>query len=491
MKIVLCAIDAKYIHPNLALRLIRASCPYPCRLLEFTVKTDPDAIAEAILAEDPDVVGFSVYLWNVKAVKRIAAVLRGRSRARLVAGGPEVAYDAERHLFEGTFDFIASGEGERTFAALCKALADESPWREIPGLAWRDSTGIHVNPAVPIANLRALPSPYRDPDDLPGLAHRIQYLEWSRGCPFACTYCVAPLEGGVRRFPIERVEAEIDFLLDRGARTFKFLDRSFNVRPAEASALFDFVIACHRPGVVFQFEIVGDLLKPDMIRRLNEDAPIGLIRFEIGVQSTNAAANAAVARVQDNARLFENVRALVAGGRVVVHLDLIAGLPGEDLASFRRTFDETFSLFAPELQLGFLKMLPGTPLRRDAGRLGYDYDPEPPYRIRKSPVLSADDLARIERVERVLEHFWNRGYAQAALTTIHDAVPSMFSFMESFHDFLDDRDFSFLDHQLHDLYVQLDAFASRTVPAVRDAVRAALVDAYLHRATVRPIRWWI
>lgn len=491
MKIVLCAIDAKYIHTNVALRLIRASCPFPCRLLEFTIKTDPDAIASALLAEDPDVVGFSVYLWNVTAVQRIAAVLRRRGKARLVAGGPEVAYDAVRHLSDGTFDFVVRGEGERAFAALCVALSDGASWKDIPNLAWKDEGGIHENPVAPIADLAALPSPYRDPTDAPGLPHRIQYLEWSRGCPFSCSYCVAPLEGGVRRFPIERVEAEIDFLLERGARTFKFLDRSFNARPAEASALIDFVVSRHRPGVVFQFEIVGDLLKPDMIRRLNETAPPGLIRFEIGVQSTNAAVNAAVRRVQDNGRLFENVRALVAGGKVVVHLDLIAGLPGEDPASFSRTFDETFSLFAPELQLGFLKMLPGTPLRRDAERLGYEYDPDPPYRIRRTAVLSAADLARIERVERVLEHFWNRGFAREALAIVHGGVPSMFSFMASFHEFLDGRGFSFSDHQLHDLYTQLDAFAALTVPDLRDVVRAALVGAYLRRATVRPIRWWI
>ena len=490
MNIVLCAIDAKYIHTNVALRLLKANCPLPCELFEFTIKSDPETIVSTLLAAAPDLVAFSVYIWNVDIVRQVAAAIRGRSSAKIIAGGPEVAHDAARFLTDVPFDFIVRGEGERAFARLASALADGSSFCDIPNLAYWDGPMVRINPIEPIADLDDLSSPYRFSADEENIPRKIQYLELSRGCPFSCSYCLAPLDGAVRFFPPERVKEEILYLLDRGARTVKFLDRTFNLRPEVAADLFDFIIRNRKEGVVFQFEITGDILPDAIIRHLNEAAPPGLIRFEIGIQSTTDATNHAVARRQDNARLFQNVRALVAGGRVTVHLDLIAGLPEEDLASFIRTFDETFSLFAPELQLGFLKMLRGTPLRRDAARLGYDYDPNPPYQVKRSAVLSDADLDRIVRVEDVLEHFWNRGFMPEAMILIHAQVPSMFGFMEAFHAFLDERKFSFVRHQMHQLFRLLDDFVTATIPTCNAAIHDTLIRTYLERADVKPKPWW-
>ncbi|HAQ56434.1 MAG TPA: B12-binding domain-containing radical SAM protein [Acholeplasmatales bacterium] len=490
MNIVLCAIDAKFIHTNVALRLLKANCPLPCELFEFTIKSDEDTIVSTILAAAPDLVAFSVYIWNVEIVRRVADAIRKRSSAKIVAGGPEVAHDAGRFLADCPFDFVVRGEGERAFARLVTALADGSSFRDIPNLAYWDGSTERINPIEPIADLAGIASPYRFTADEKDIPRKIQYLELSRGCPFSCAYCLAPLDGAVRFFPLPRIKDEILALQERGARTFKFLDRTFNVRPEVATDLFDFIIRNRRDGVVFQFEITGDILPDAIIRHLNDVAPPGLFRFEIGIQSTNDATNRAVARTQDNARLFKNIRALVAGGRVTIHLDLIAGLPEEGLDSFIRTFDDSFALFAPELQLGFLKMLRGTPLRRDAARLGYEYDPNPPYQVTKSAVLSAVDLDRIACVEAVLEHFWNRGFMPEAMKMMHACVPSMFFWMESLYAFLLDRGFSFLRHQIFEMFALIDAFAQKTIPAGYANVHDALVRDYLERAEARPKPWW-
>ncbi|MDP3130622.1 MAG: DUF4080 domain-containing protein, partial [Bacillota bacterium] len=489
-KIVLCAIDAKFIHTNVALRLLKANCPLPCELFEFTIKSDPEAIVSSLLAVKPDLVAFSVYIWNADIVKTVADALRMRSEAKIVAGGPEVAHDVCHAFSAFPFDFVVQGEGERAFARLASALAEGTSYADIPNLAYWDGPSVRLNPIEPIADLAALASPYRFATDEENLPRKIQYLELARGCPFSCTYCLAPLDGAVRFFPLDRIQDEIRYLSDCGARTFKFLDRTFNLRPEIATDLFDFIIRTRREGVVFQFEITGDKLPESIIRHLNEAAPPGLFRFEIGIQSTNAATHAAIARTQDNARLFQNIRALVAGGRVTVHLDLIAGLPEENLESFIRTFDDSFALFAPELQLGFLKMLRGTPLRRDAERLGYAYDPKPPYQVIHSAVLAASDLDRIACVEAVLAHFWNRGFMPEAMKLMHARVPSMFLWMESLHAFLVERGFSFLRHQIFEMFALIDDFVQKTIPAGYACVHDTLVRDYLVRADARPKPWW-
>ena len=490
MKIVLCAIDAKFIHTNAALRMIRAACPFPCRLLEFTIKSAPSEIVDAIASERPDLVGFSVYLWNVDIVKTVAAALRARCRTTIVAGGPEITHDAASGLRDGTYDFIVRGEGERAFASLCEALSTGSDWRGIPNLAWKDEAGVRMNPIMPIADLGSLPSPYRSVDGDDSLPHRIQYLEWSRGCPFSCAYCLAPLDGGVRFFPLERVKEDIVSLLEHGARTFKFLDRTFNLKPEAASELLDFIIDRHLPGTVFQFEITGDLLPAWLIQRLNETAPAGLFRFEIGVQTTNDEANLAVDRKQDTARLFENVRMLVEGGRVVIHLDLIAGLPKEDVASFINTFDATFGLLAPELQLGFLKLLHGTPLRRDASRYGYEFTSDPPYEVIQNDCLSVADLDRIRAVETCLDRFWNRGIARPAIRMIQAAAPSMFLLFERLYAAAIREGFDFMHASLIDRFRLLDAFVSSEFPDSYAMIHDELVLDYLEAAVVKPKRWW-
>ncbi len=489
MNIVLCAIDAKYIHTNVALRLLKANCPLPCQIVEYTIKDEADRIAADLLALKPDLVGFSVYLWNVGLVLPIVRRLHAAG-ITTVAGGPEVAHDASYYMDAAPFDYLICGEGEQSFAALVTALASASPVADISNLVYREGPCIRTNPVVVIRDLGTLNSSCGFPEDEAGIPHKIQYLELSRGCPFSCSYCLAPLDGSVRFFPLEKVEREIRTLLAKGAKTFKFLDRTFNVRPDVMTALCDFIIDIAPKGVVFQFEITADILPEAVVDHLNALAPPGLFRFEIGIQSTNPATNVAIDRTQDTARLFSIVKRLVDGGKVIVHLDLIAGLPAEDLARFRQTFDETFALSAPELQLGFLKMLRGTPIRRDAAKHGYDYREDPPYEIRQNDVLSAADLQAIHHVEEVLERFWNKGFMKTTMRHIAGLVPSMFDFFLALFRFLETEGFPFRHHQLADLFAALDRFVARTLPDVAPSLHDELKREYLERSATKPKIWW-
>ena len=246
-------------------------------------------------------------------------------------------------------------------------------------------------------NLHDLPSPYRFKEDVPQLGKRITYIETSRGCPFNCQFCLSSIEVGVRYFDREKIKEDIRYLMKNGAKTIKFVDRTFNISRSYAMEMFRFLIDEHLPGTVFQFEITADIMRPEVIEFLNKEAPPGLFRFEIGVQSTNDYTNELVMRKQNFEKLTRTVMLVKEGGKIDQHLDLIAGLPEEDYHSFRRTFNDVFALRPEELQLGFLKMLRGTGLRIRAKEHQYIYSDHPPYEILGNRVLPFDDIIELNK----------------------------------------------------------------------------------------------
>jgi hypothetical protein len=274
-----------------------------------------------------------------------------------------------------------------------------------------------------------------------------------------------------------------------GVKTFKFLDRTFNYKISNALEIFDFIIKNHYENTQFQFEITGDLLPRELIIYINENAPKGLIRFEIGIQSTHEATNLSVNRIQNNEKLMENIRLIQDGGIIDLHLDLIAGLPLEDLNRFSQTFDEVFQLYPKELQLGFLKMLRGTKIRREADKYGYLYDSKPPYEMQSNNILSKEDILEIHYVEEVLETFWNKGFMPLTMRTLIEREVSAFKFMNSFAHFLINRQFDFHRYQLSDLFVRLSQFILQT-NRNNNQILDVMKKEYLLRSTIKTHIWW-
>ena len=406
MKIICSTLNAKYIHTNLAIRYLKAYAQpqYDVELAEFTIKDPIINIVTDLIKRKPDIIGFSCYIWNIEeTIKVIDTIKKINPQIVIMVGGPEVSYDV--HEWMSTvkgFDFIVVGEGEETFKSLLNELKGNREFDKIPGIAYRRNDEVIITHPLHKLELRELPSPYRFKEDLPHLSKRVTYIETSRGCPFSCQFCLSSIEVGVRYFDREKIKEDIRYLMAGGAKTIKFVDRTFNISRSYAMDMFRFIIDEHIPGTVFQFEITADIMRPEVIDFLNKEAPAGLFRFEIGVQSTNDYTNELVKRKQNFEKLTRTVTMVKDGGKIDQHLDLIAGLPEEDYQSFRKTFNDVFAFRPEELQLGFLKMLRGTGLRVRADEHDYIYSDHPPYEILGNSVLSFDDIIRIKQVEDVL-----------------------------------------------------------------------------------------
>lgn len=481
MKIILAALNAKYIHMSLALRYLKAYSQREfenIELAEYTIKDPALTIATDLYRRVPDVVGFSCYIWNIEETIAVVRILRKvLPQVRIVLGGPEVSYDTAEWLERiPEADFIVMGEGEGTFHHLLQTLREGSgKFHFVFGLAYRGRDGEPVlNPGRPKAVLDDLPSPHYFEEDVPQLPTRVVYFETSRGCPFSCQFCLSSIETGVRYFDIERTKRDLLHLIRSGARLIKFVDRTFNIQRDYALEIFRFLIEHHGGSCVFQFEITADIMRPEVLQFLSEHAPPGVFRFEIGVQSTNDVTNEIIRRRQNFAKLSRTVTMIRESGKIAQHLDLIAGLPEEDYASFRRTFNDVFALRPEELQLGFLKMLRGTGIRERAAEHGYVFMDRAPYEVLGNDVLPFSDIVRIKQAEDVLEKYWNAHRLDAAVGYLVDEVfASPWDFFQSFGAYWDARGWARIGHQLEDLFVRLREFLA----AVASGAAGASIDA--------------
>ncbi|WPK12214.1 DUF4080 domain-containing protein [Lysinibacillus louembei] len=496
MKIVLATLNAKYIHTNLAIRYLKASA-YPefiPELAEYTIKDPAFNIVSDLFQKQPDVVGFSCYIWNIEETLHVIKMLKTvLPNTKVILGGPEVSYDVHHWLKNhAEIDFIVMGEGETSFKELLHYLDGDISLEDVRGICYLEDGKVKIHAQPPKIDLRELATPFRFEEDLPHLGKRIQYIETSRGCPFQCQFCLSSIEVGVRYFNREKIKEDIRFLMDNGARTIKFVDRTFNISRSYAMEMFQFLIDEHKPGVVFQFEITADIMRPEVIQFLNDNAPKGLFRFEIGVQSTNDLTNELVKRRQNFEKLKRTVTMVKEGGKIDQHLDLIAGLPEEDYASFRDTFNDVFAMRPEELQLGFLKLLRGTGLRLEAKKYGYTYVDIAPYEIFSNNVLTFDDIVRIKHAEDVLEKYWNAhrmDYTIEYLVT--EVFETPFDFFQSFGTYWEMRGWSRIGHQLEDLFQRLLEFL-QTVPNVDLAIVQNIMQLdYLQEQQFQPRKiWW-
>lgn len=452
-KVLLTTLNAKYIHLNLAIRILYDLYKDKCDLSfkEFVIKNDKEEIAQ--YCSDYDVVCFSCYIWNITPTLAVCECLKQLNPAiKILLGGPEVSYDFHEIIALDYVDYIIAGEGEIPFAAFVEQFPVIN---QVPNLVYKENGSIQYNKQEVQFDVALLadrnPYQYDAPSDL---NHKVCYIETSRGCPYKCEFCLASLDNKVRYLPMQTIKDNLLYLMQNG-RTIKFLDRTFNIKKDFTLALFDFILKNHRPENVFQFEITADIVHPEIITYVNEFVPKGLFRFEIGIQTVNQKSNLEVKRKQN----FEKTAGIIKQLDTVVemHLDLIVGLPFEYMDDLKFSFESVFKLHPPELQLGFLKFLKGTPVRERYAQYGYEFDWSPPYQIIKSDFLSKAELESITYLEAALEIYWNKKRIVPSLQYVA-ANYSIFDFLMELGKYFKSRA-DLHKHTLKDIFAIVFAFA--------------------------------
>lgn len=450
MKFLLVAVNAKYIHSNLGVYSLKA---YGDRWLErlgrgkedflpsdvwdmeieigeYTINHPMDQVMRDIYQRRPSVLGISCYIWNISYVKELVRNLKKvLPQVDIWLGGPEVSYDAVRILEnEPSVDGIMMGEGEETFAQLVEYYTASVDLMDIAGLAYRGVKGeIQVNPARSIMDLSKIPFSY---GKLDGFEHRIIYYESSRGCPYACSYCLSSIDKSVRFRNLELVKQELQFFLERKVPQVKFVDRTFNCKKDHAIAIWQYLLD-HDNGITnFHFEISADLLGEEELALIQAMRP-GLIQLEIGVQTTNPDTIREIRRKMDLEKLRHVVKQIKGFGNVHQHLDLIVGLPFEDYASFVNSFNDVYSMKPDQLQLGFLKVLKGSYMEEAADAYELVCKGEPPYEVLKTTWLDYDEILRLKAVEEMVEVYYNSGQFGTSMALLEGEFPSAFAMFEA------------------------------------------------------------
>lgn len=439
-KVILAALNAKYIHSNLALRYL--SCfqnnnqKHHVETMEFTINQRLDFIAEELFRKQPDVVLFSCYIWNVEMLRQLCPILKKIMPDCVIGfGGPEVSYESETFLRENpAVDFVMRGEGELVFTKYLEHLDAGNPATlgEIESLTYRQGDEIFSTPQMHPMDLALLPFPYED--DFSDVQNQIIYYESSRGCPYHCGYCLSSVENGVRFVPLDKVLPDLQKFLDKNVPQVKFIDRTFNCKKSHAMAIWKYLHE-HDNGVTnFHFEITADLIDQETIDFL-KTVRKGLFQFEIGVQSTNPQTIRAINRNVDFAALSEIVQQIKDGGNIHQHLDLIAGLPYEDYDSFGCSFNDVYALHPDQLQLGFLKVLKGSMLHQKQKEFEIVYHDTAPYEVLTTHELPYADTLRLKYVEEMVETYYNSGRFLHTLAYLVPLYESPFAFFEALSQF--------------------------------------------------------
>ncbi len=439
-KVILAALNAKYIHSNLALRYLSRfqdnNQKHHMETMEFTINQRLDFIAEELFRKQPDVVLFSCYIWNVEMLRQLCPILKKIMPDCVIGfGGPEVSYESETFLGENpAVDFVMRGEGELVFTKYLEHLDTGIPATlgEIESLTYRQGEEIFSTPQMHPMDLALLPFPYED--DFSDVQNQIIYYESSRGCPYHCGYCLSSVENGVRFVPLDKVLSDLQKFLDKNVPQVKFIDRTFNCKKSHAMAIWKYLHE-HDNGVTnFHFEITADLIDQETIDFL-KTVRKGLFQFEIGVQSTNPQTIRAINRNVDFAALSEIVQQIKDGGNIHQHLDLIAGLPYEDYDSFGRSFNDVYALHPEQLQLGFLKVLKGSMLHQKQEEFEIVYHDTAPYEVLTTHELPFADTLRLKYVEEMVETYYNSGRFLHTLAYLVPLYESPFAFFEALSQF--------------------------------------------------------
>lgn len=448
MKVLLAAINAKYIHSNLGIYSLKTYGEKMLKewglaeqaeisLAEYTINHQMEQILQDIYKRKPDVIGFSCYIWNISYVKVILAdIKKVLPDVKIWAGGPEVSYHGEAFLKEEpTVDLVMMGEGEITFAHFLKALLEGEDLKQVPGLMVRNADGTFTDTGFrQVMDMSQIPFPYAFMD-MKELEHRIIYYESSRGCPFSCAYCLSSIDKKLRFRSLDLVLPELEWFLQAKVPQVKFVDRTFNCKKSHAMAIWQY-IRDHDNGVTnFHFEIAADLLDKDELDLLSTMRP-GLVQLEIGVQSTNEKTLEAIRRKTDIEEIREITETINSWHNIHQHLDLIAGLPWEDLESFKKSFNDVYEMEPEQLQLGFLKVLKGSYMEELIPDCDLLYSAAPPYEVLCTKWLSYGDVLELKDIEEMTEVHYNSRQFTCTLKELEkefDTPYEMFSFMAGYY----------------------------------------------------------
>jgi radical SAM superfamily enzyme YgiQ (UPF0313 family) len=404
-EIVLTTLNAKFIHAAFGLRYLFANLgelKSRGRIVEFDINQRPVDIAEILLAQNPRIIGLGIYIWNVApATEVVAAIKCIRPEVTVILGGPEVSYETESQPIVQLADHVITGEADLKFAEVCRELLarGEDAQQRVPAMAK------FIPALLPEFSQLALPYEFYDERDI---AHRIIYVEASRGCPFTCEFCLSSLDVPVRAVALDAFLGEMQKLLDRGVKQFKFVDRTFNLNLAASRAILEFFLARHQPGHFYHFEMIPDRL-PEALREVIARFPAGSLQFEVGIQTFNERVGQLISRKQNYDRLSDNLDFLHNGTGVHVHADLIVGLPGETVASFAAGFDKLIALKPQEIQVGILKRLRGTPIVRHDAEWQMVYHAHPPYEILQNKLIDFAQMQKLRRFARYWDLVGNSG----------------------------------------------------------------------------------
>lgn len=457
MKVLLTAVNAKYIHSNLAIYSMKAyaeqkGCPgAEIQLAEYTINQQQDGILRGIYEEKPDLLCFSCYIWNISFVRELIYDLKKiLPRTRIWVGGPEVSYDAENFLKEmPQVTGVICGEGEETFAEVVRTYAqwekqEQEPEKlaDVPGIVYRDGEKLVFTGNRDILNMDELVFPY---ENLSLFEHKIIYYESSRGCPFSCSYCLSSIDKKLRFRNISLVKKELQFFLDHQVPQVKFVDRTFNCKKEHAMEIWKYIKEYDNGITNFHFEIAADLLTEEEIGLIAAMRP-GLIQLEIGVQSTNEQTLQEIRRKTSFQEICKKVRAVAEGENVHQHLDLIAGLPYEDYESFQKSFCDVYALRPQQLQLGFLKVLKGAYMEEMAEAYGCVYKSREPYEVLKTKWLTYGEVSRLKGIEEMTEVYYNSGQFFYTLEALVKEFPDAFTMYEELADFYKRKGYFAVSH---------------------------------------------
>jgi radical SAM superfamily enzyme YgiQ (UPF0313 family) len=483
-RVVLATLNAKYIHASLGLRCLLANMDRHggdglravTQLREFVIQQRPTHIVEELLALNPQVIGLGIYIWNVVETTQVLRLLKAlRPDIKVVLGGPEVSHEVEAQEICRLADHVITGWGDVSFPKICRALLDGS----------QPLMKVIAGEQPPLDELAFPYDEYTDAD----IAKRLLYVEASRGCPFKCEFCLSALDKTAWAFDLDAFMAEMDALYQRGARNFKFVDRTFNLKVEHSVRILQFFLdrlqmANETPNLFVHFEVVPDSL-PDRLKELIVQFPAGSLQFEVGIQSFNPDVQQRISRKQDNLKTADNLRWLVSQSQAHVHADLIFGLPGETLESFAAGFDRLYALAPHEIQFGILKRLRGTPITRHTQDFAMVYDPQTPYTILQNSTIDFATLQRIQRFARYWDMIANSGRFLRARSLLLDGLDgvdassvSAFSRFLNFSDWLWQRTGKTHEFALEKLVDLLFEHLTESLGMAQDTVLQALLADY-------------